>query len=123
MTARPPDDAPVVIAALRTPIGTAGGSLAGFPAADLAAPVLAALAERCDAQPVREVLLGNCTGPGGNVARVASLAAGLRVEVPALTVDAQCASGLAAVELAADRARSRPGLQLAGGVESASTAP
>jgi acetyl-CoA C-acetyltransferase len=123
VTAHPPDDAPVVIAALRTPIGTAGGSLAEFPAAELAAPVLAALVERCDGQPVREVLLGNCTGPGGNVARVAALAAGLPVQVPALTVDAQCASGLAAIELAADRARSRPGLLLAGGVESASTAP
>lgn len=113
----------MVVAALRTPIGTAGGSLAGITAADLAAPVLAALAERCDGRPVHDVLLGNCTGPGGNVARVAALTAGLPVDVPALTVDAQCASGLTAVDMAADRARSRPGLVLAGGVESASTAP
>lgn len=117
------DDAPVVIAALRTPIGTAGGSLADFTATDLAGPVLAGLAERCAGRPVRDVLLGNCTGPGGNVARVAALTAGLPVDVPALTVDAQCGSGLAAVDLAADLVRSRPGVVLAGGVESASTAP
>jgi acetyl-CoA C-acetyltransferase len=116
----------VVIAALRTPIGTAGGSLAELTAADLAAPVLSELsgfAERCAGQPVRDVLLGNCTGPGGNVARVAALTAGLPVGVTALTVDAQCGSGLAAVDLAADLARSHRGLVLAGGVESASTAP
>jgi acetyl-CoA C-acetyltransferase len=116
----------VVIAALRTPIGTAGGSLAELTAADLAAPVLSELsgfAECCAGQPVRDVLLGNCTGPGGNVARVAALTAGLPVGVTALTVDAQCGSGLAAVDLAADLARSHRGLVLAGGVESASTAP
>lgn len=113
----------MVVAALRTPIGTAGGSLAGCAAADLAAPVLAALSERCGGLPVDAVLLGNCTGPGGNVARVAALAAGLPVEVTALTVDGQCGSGLAAVDLAAGLARRRRGVVLAGGVESASTAP
>ncbi|MGI8456711.1 MAG: thiolase family protein [Propionibacteriaceae bacterium] len=70
-----------------------------------------------------EVVLGNCMGPGGDVARVAALAAGLGVEVPALTVDRQCGSGLAAVVAAAAQATAEPGLILAGGVESASTAP
>ncbi len=92
-------------------------------AADLAAPVLAGLAAVHADLPVREVVLGNCTGPGGDVARVAALRAGLPVEVPALTVDRQCASGLAAVDLAATALRSSPGAVLAGGVESASTAP
>jgi acetyl-CoA C-acetyltransferase len=123
VTSREHDDAPVVVAALRTPIGTAGGSLAGVSAGDLAAPVLAALAARFAAEPVRDVVLGNCTGPGGNVARVAALAAGLPVDVPALTVDRQCASGLAAVDVATALVRRAPGLVLAGGVESASTAP
>jgi acetyl-CoA C-acetyltransferase len=121
---------PVVVAALRTPIGTAGGALAGISAADLAAPLLAELARSvralgtgsCDV-PLREVVLGNCTGPGGDVARVAALAAGLPVEVPALTVDRQCASGLAAVDVAVSSLARRSGLVLAGGVESASTAP
>jgi acetyl-CoA C-acetyltransferase len=123
-------DQPVVVAAARTPIGRAGGALASCTAVDLAAPVLAAvaatvqgLAAAASAEPVEvgEVVLGNCTGPGGDVARVASLAAGLRQEVPALTVDRQCASGLAAVEVACSLGRQ--GVVLAGGVESASTAP
>ena len=75
-------------------------------------------------EPVRDVVLGNCTGPGGDVARVAALAAGLPVDVPGLTVDRQCGSGLAAVDVARRAAASAPGaVVLAGGVESASTAP
>ncbi|MEP7090860.1 MAG: acetyl-CoA C-acyltransferase, partial [Nocardioidaceae bacterium] len=116
-----PPESPVVVAALRTPIGTAGGALAGVPAADLAAAVLAALA--VPGEPLIEVVLGNCTGPGGDVARVAALAAGLPVEVPALTVDRQCGSGLAAVALGVTMLRSTSAAVLAGGVESASTAP
>ncbi len=116
-------DAPVVVAALRTPIGTAGGCLSEVPASELAAPVLRALAARLPSVPPLEVVLGNCTGPGGDLARVAALTAGLPVEVPALTVDRQCGSGLAAVEVAVAMLRGRSGMVLAGGVESASTAP
>ena len=101
-----PEDAPVLVAARRTPIGTAGRSLAALTAADLAAPVIRALAD--DSSPphgptLREVVLGNCMGPGGDVARVAALQAGLPVGVPGLTVDRQCGSGLAAVVLGASR--------------------
>ena len=113
---------PVVVAALRTPIGTAGGALADVAAPDLAAPVLARLAAQAPGVP-RDVVLGNCTGPGGDVARVAALAAGLPSSVPALTVDRQCASGLAAVDLAATLLCTSRGVVLAGGVELASTAP
>ena len=118
-------DQPVIVAALRTPIGTAGHGLAGIEAHDLAAPVLRALASHSvlGGRPVDQVVLGNCTGPGGDVARVATLAAGLDVSVPATTVDAQCGSGLSALEVAHDRVLARGGLVLAGGVESASTAP
>src|SRR6478672_602204 len=119
MTSSPP----VVVAALRTPIGSAGHGLAGIDAASLAAPVLGALADALPAGlPLRDVVLGNCMGPGGDLARVAALAAGLPVEVPALTVDRQCGSGLAALEVAARMLRSAEGVVLAGGVESASTA-
>ncbi|HLN77554.1 MAG TPA: thiolase family protein [Nocardioidaceae bacterium] len=114
---------PVVVAALRTPIGTAGRSLADVDAAALAAPVLRRLADDLSDLRVDEVVLGNCMGPGGDVARVAALAAGLPVEVPALTVDRQCGSGLAAITAAAALVRETPGLVLAGGTESASTAP
>ena len=66
MTTPPPDaGAPVVVAALRSPIGTAGGALASVTAADLAAPVLAALASECPDLQTREVVLGNCMGPAG----------------------------------------------------------
>ena len=114
--------APVVVAALRSPVGTAGGALAAVQAADLAAPVLGAVASSVD-EPVLDVVLGNCMGPGGDVARVAALTAGLPVDVPALTVDRQCGSGLAAVDVGAAMLRGRTGAVLAGGVESASTAP
>ena len=89
-------EAPLIVAAARTPVGTAGHALAGVDAASLAAPVLTRLAGEI---PPDEVVLGNCTGPGGDVARVATLAAGLPFGVPALTVDRQCGSGLAAIEV------------------------
>ncbi len=118
------EDAPVLIAARRTPIGTAGRSLAPLSAADLAAPVIRALADEIEpGADLHDVVLGNCMGPGGDVARVAALQAGLPATVPGLTVDRQCGSGLAAVVLAVAMLRAEPGVVLAGGVESASTAP
>lgn len=123
MSLQPPADAPVIVGALRTPIGTAGRSLADVDAASLAAPVLRALADDLPGLPVTDVVLGNCMGPGGNVARVAALTAGLPHDVPGLTVDRQCGSGLAAIVTASALVRETPGLVLAGGTESASTAP
>jgi acetyl-CoA C-acetyltransferase len=120
---RPGD--PVIVAARRTPIGTAGHALAGLTVIDLAAPLLADMAARVEGLevPVGEVVLGNCLGPGGNVARVAALA-GLGTAVPGLTVDRQCASGLEAVVVAARTvAVGDATVVLAGGAESASTAP
>jgi acetyl-CoA C-acetyltransferase len=116
-------DAPVIVGALRTPIGTAGKSLSHVDAAGLAAPVLRRLVDDLPGLPVNDVVLGNCMGPGGNVARVATLAAGLPLDVPGMTVDRQCGSGLAAITTAAAMLHDRPGLVLAGGTESASTAP
>lgn len=115
--------APVVVAALRTPIGTAGKALARHDAAELASVVLARLRRQVPNVPLRDVVLGNCTGPGGDVARVAALRARLGTDVTAVTVDRQCGSGLAAVALAGDMAWLHSGMVLAGGVESASTAP
>ncbi len=119
----PREDAPVIVGALRTAIGTAGKAFAEVSAADLAAPVLAGLAAGLPDLFPRDVVLGNCMGPGGDVARVAALTAGLPVDVPALTVDRQCGSGLAAIDVAVSMLHRSPGLVLAGGVESASTAP
>ena len=122
-------DRPVVVAARRTPIGTAGRGLSGLDVAGLAGPVLATLAQDLAALPggppqVDDVVLGNCCGPGGDVARVAVLAAGLGIEVPGVTVDRQCGSGLEALRVAAALVQSGAAdVVLAGGVESASTAP
>ncbi|MCE3549949.1 thiolase family protein [Pseudonocardia sp. RS11V-5] len=114
----------VVVAARRTPIGTAGGVLRDLAADELAAPVLRTLLADAGLTTVDDVLLGNVFGPGGNTARVAALRAGLGAEVPGLTVDRQCASGLAAITLAATMITAGEGeAYLAGGVESASTAP
>jgi acetyl-CoA C-acetyltransferase len=115
----------VVVAARRTPVATAGRALAGLDAAGLAAPLLAAL--RADAAcleaPVGDVVLGNCCGPGGNVARIAALAAGLGLSVPGVTVDRQCGAGLEALRLSAALVRSGEArFVLAGGTESATHA-
>ena len=120
-------DRPMIIAARRTPVAVRGGRLRDVEAPELAASVLAACvrdaAEALGAAPtIDDVVLGNCTGPGGNIARVAGLAAGLPVDSAGMTVDRQCGAGLAAVLVAADSLRDG-GAVLAGGVESASTAP
>ncbi|UOQ88741.1 thiolase family protein [Agromyces endophyticus] len=118
--------APVIVAARRTPIGTAGRGFARHSVDALAAPVLAAVAGSVASSglPVDDVVLGNCMGPGGDLARVAALRAGLGTSVPGVTVDRQCGSGLDAVMQAAARVSSGDArLVLAGGAESASTAP
>lgn len=119
---------PVVVAARRTPVATAGRALARHDVTALAAPVLRALVGDLSVSstgptPVEHVVLGNCMGPGGDPARVAALAAGLGTQVPGLTVDRQCGSGLEAIGLAAHLVVAGTRVALAGGVESASTAP
>ncbi|WP_431278197.1 thiolase family protein [Leifsonia poae] len=121
---------PLVVAARRTPIGTRGRGLGALTVDQLAAPVLQASirdgaeALGATAFDLGDVVLGNCMGPGGNPARVSALAAGLDATVPGLTIDRQCGSGLSAVLVAADAIRAGDErVRLAGGVESASTAP
>lgn len=122
-------DEPVIVAARRTPIGTRSRVFAELRAEELAGPVIRATLADADAVTgttltVADVVLGNCMGPGGNPARLSALAAGLGVTVPGATVDRQCGSGLAAVLDAVSAIRAgdeRP--RIAGGVESASTAP
>ena len=118
--------APVIVAARRTAIGTAGRSFASLTVDELAAPVLAAVAHALAPAgiAVDDVVLGNCMGPGGDLARIAALRAGLGERVPGVTVDRQCGSGLDAVMQAASRVRAGDAaLVVAGGAESASTAP
>ncbi len=119
----------LILDAVRTPIGRYGGVLSGARPDDLAARVVSAAVERAGLDPaaVDEVYMG-CTNQAGednrNIARMAGLLAGLPVEVPAVTVNRLCASGLeAAVQGARQLRLGEAGLVLAGGVESMSRAP
>jgi len=116
----------VIIEAVRTPIGKSGGMLRGWRAETLAAWMFLRLLESQVVRPeqVEEVYLGNAVGGGGNVARLSWLVAGYPVEVPAVTVDRQCGSGLEAIIQAARQVASgAASVVVAGGVESVSTAP
>ena len=118
----------VILSAVRTPIGTFGGSLAPFSAADLGAMAIKASLERAGvaANQVDEVIMGQVLtgGTGQNPARQAVLKAGLPQEVPAMTINKVCGSGLKAVHLAAQAiACGDADLVVAGGQESMSNAP
>jgi len=118
-----------ITAALRTPVGRHGGSLASVRADDLAAVPIKAVVERSGVDPMKidDVILG-CTNQAGednrNVARMALLLAGLPVEVPGQTVNRLCGSGLQAVASAAQAIKVGEGETfIAGGVESMTRAP
>jgi 3-oxoadipyl-CoA thiolase len=120
---------PVIVGALRTPVGRYGGALARVRPDDLAAGVIQALVARTAIDPasIDDVILG-CTNQAGedarNVGRMAALLAGLPVEVPGQTVNRLCGSGLQAVIAAAHAIRAGEGeCLIAGGVESMSRAP
>ncbi len=125
-----PPPEPVILAAVRTPVGRYGGALAHVRPDDLAAIALRAAVERVpslDPGEIEEVYLG-CANQAGednrNVARMALLLAGLPQEIPGITVNRLCASGLAAVVCACQAIRAGEiGLAVAGGVESMSRAP
>ena len=117
---------PVVVAAYRTPIGRAFGSLATVAAEDLLAPIIRRIVAETGIAPeaIDDVLVGNAAGGGGNIARLAALSAGLPIAVPGVAIDRQCGSGLEAIILAARLIQAKAGsCFLAGGVESVSTAP
>lgn len=120
-----PARTPVIIAALRTPIGRVNGSLAKIEPATLAAPLIDRIIADIgiDRDEIDDVLLGNAANSAGNLARLAALEAGLPVAIPGVTVDRQCGSGLEAVILAARQIQAGAGrFYLAGGSESASRA-
>jgi acetyl-CoA acyltransferase len=120
-----------IAAAVRTAVGKAPrGTLATTRPDDLAATAIRGALDRVpalDAGEIEDVILG-CAMPeaeqGTNVARIASLRAGLPVEVSAMTINRFCSSGLQAIALAADSIRSgRAQAALAGGTESMSMIP
>jgi 3-oxoadipyl-CoA thiolase len=118
-----------VICALRTPIGRYGGALSTVRPDDLAAHVIRAVIARTRIDPglIDDVYLGAANQAGEdnrNVARMATLLAGLPVTVPGSTVNRLCASGLEAINIAARMIEANHGdVFIAGGVESMSRAP
>lgn len=116
----------VIVMAKRTPIGKLGGILSTLEPEALLAPLIKHMvsATKLPKDIIDDVIIGNAVGPGGNVARVSALEAGLPVTVPGVTVDRQCGSGLEAINIAARLIQSGAGtVYLAGGVESTSRAP
>ncbi|KUK31988.1 MAG: Acetyl-CoA acetyltransferase [Thermoanaerobacterales bacterium 50_218] len=118
----------VIVSACRTPIGSFGRSLKDVSAVDLAALVIREALNRANikSEDVDEVIFG-CVlqgGQGQNVARQAAVKAGLPIEVPSMTINKVCGSGLRAVSLAAQIIKAGDGdIIVAGGTESMSTAP
>lgn len=118
----------VIVAATRTAVGSFQGSLANVPAVELGATVIRALLEQTGVAPaqVDEVILGQVltAGAGQNPARQAAVKAGLPHEVPALTLNKVCGSGLKAVQLAVQAIRCGDAeIVIAGGMENMSLAP
>jgi acetyl-CoA C-acetyltransferase len=118
----------VIVSAARTAVGKFGGSLAKTAATDLGAIVIREALARAKLDPaqVGEVIMGQvlAAGAGQNPARQASMLAGLPKEVPGLTINAVCGSGLKAVMLAAQAvAWGDSDIVVAGGQENMSAAP
>lgn len=118
----------VIVSAARTAIGTYGGGLAEVSAAKLGEISIRAALQRGDLQPdqVDEVIMGNVlqAGQGMNPARQAAIFAGLPVNIPAMTINKVCGSGLKSVILAAQAVRlGDAAIIVAGGMESMSRAP
>ena len=119
-----------IVDGVRTPIGSFAGALSGVRPDDMAALVIRELLRRqsrVEGEKIVDVILG-CANQAGednrNVARMASLLAGLPTSVPGETVNRLCASGLSAVANAARAVKlAEGGLYIAGGVESMSRAP
>jgi acetyl-CoA C-acetyltransferase len=118
----------VIVAAARTAVGNFNGTLANIPASTLGAKVIANLLERTSLQPnqIDEIILGQVlsAGTGQNSARQAALEAGLPFEVPAMTINKVCGSGLKAVHLATQAIRCDDAqIIIAGGQENMNLSP
>ena len=122
------DEQPVLISAVRTPVGRFLGALSSLSATDLGALAIKEAVQRANIPTDRldEVIMGNVVtaGEGQAPARQAAIAAGLPDDIPAVTVNKVCGSGLKAVMLASQAIKAGDGhLFVAGGMESMSNAP
>ena len=123
------DRDPVLVSAVRTPTGRFLGALSPLSATELGARVIRAAIERAGNIPtseIDEVIMGNVVtaGEGQAPARQAAIGGGVPVDIPAVTVNKVCGSGLKAVMLASQAIKAGDGnLYVAGGMESMSNAP
>ena len=118
----------VAVAAVRTPIGSFGGTLRDVPAYDLGAAAIRAAVERggLDAALIDRVIYGNCrqAGNGPNPARTAAVRGGMPLTSPVVTINMACPSGMKTVMFAARELQAGgASFVLAGGMESMSTMP
>ena len=118
----------VIASAVRTALGSFGGSLKDVPAVDLGALVIKEALNKAGVKPecVDEVLMGNViqAGLGQNPARQAAVKAGLPVEIPSMTINKDCGSGLRCVALAAQMIKAGDAdVIVAGGMENMSQGP
>jgi len=118
----------VIVSAVRTPIGSFGGTLAGFSAVELGRIAAEEAIRRAgiETNAIDEVIIGNVlsAGLGQNVARQVAVQTGLPLESPALTINMVCGSGLKAIALAAQSIQNGESeTVLCGGTESMSNAP
>lgn len=122
------DNDVVIVSACRTPIGSFGQSLRDVKAYELAALVMKEALRRANVEgaALSDVIFGNCLmgSDEANVARTAALKAGIPVEIPATSIQRQCASGMSAVVFGSQQLIAGDSdIVLAGGVESMSNAP
>jgi len=116
----------VIVSAVRTAIGRAGGTLGKVRPEEYGSEVIKEAIRRIDLDPyeIEDVFFGNCFNAGGNISRLSLLKAGLPVDIPGVTLDRQCGSGLNAVNLAAQAVMAGTGdVFVAGGTESCSLRP
>ena len=119
---------PVIVGAVRTPIGKFLGGLSSFRAPELGSIAIKEVVKRTGINPedIDEVLMGNVVqaGVGQNPARQSAIFAGLPVKIPAMTINKVCGSGLRAIMLAAQTIKAKDNkLVVAGGMESMSNCP
>lgn len=118
-----------LVGGVRTPVGRYGGALASVRPDDLAALTIAELVNRTGLDPahIDEVILGGANQAGEdnrNVARMSTLLAGLPDDIPGVTVNRLCASGMSAIQMASQAIRAGDAdIIIAGGVESMTRAP
>src|SRR5258706_995754 len=121
-------ETPVILSAVRTPIGRFQGGLSGFSAPELGGKIVAEAIRRAglDSNQIDEAILGNVVqaGLGQNSARQAALKGGCNPRVAAMTINKVCGSGLKAVALAAQAVQlGESEIVVAGGMESTSNYP